>query len=108
MVQKLGSSVTLRCEARPHNVSLSWRLNGRELAEADLQLLGAWLRPGGFYIQTLSERALGRYQCVASSSLGAVASVPANVTAASECSAQCTPSHPLTQNALHTLCIIVP
>ncbi|XP_072567473.1 brother of CDO [Paramormyrops kingsleyae] len=82
VVQKLGSSVTLHCEARPNNVSLSWRLNGRELAEADLQLLGAWLLPGGFYIQTLSELALGRYQCVASTSLGAVASVPANVTAA--------------------------
>uniref|UniRef100_A0A8B9KJY2 BOC cell adhesion associated, onco regulated n=1 Tax=Astyanax mexicanus TaxID=7994 RepID=A0A8B9KJY2_ASTMX len=83
VVQKLGGSVTLRCSARPAQAQISWRLNGRELGgggeEAELGLL---LQPGALIIPSLSNSTVGRYQCIASTSAGARASVPANVTAA--------------------------
>ena len=81
VVQKLGGSVTLRCSASPAAANISWRLNGQELADGDL---GTRLGPGVLDIPALSNLTLGRYQCVASTGLGALASVPANVTAASE------------------------
>ncbi|XP_061614366.1 brother of CDO isoform X2 [Phyllopteryx taeniolatus] len=79
VVQKLGGSVSLRCAARPASASISWRLNGRQLVDGDL---GVALGPGGLFIATLSNVTLGRYQCVASNRVGALASVPADVTAA--------------------------
>lgn len=81
MVQKLGGSVSLRCSARPALVNISWRLNGQELLDGDF---GAVLGPNSLYIPSLSNLTLGRYQCVASTGVGALASVLANVTAASE------------------------
>ncbi|CAN9506305.1 unnamed protein product [Ophioblennius macclurei] len=78
-VQKLGGSVNLRCSARPASTNISWRLNGQELADGDL---GVVLRPNSLFISNLSNLTVGRYQCVASTSAGALASVPANVTAA--------------------------
>lgn len=78
-VQKLGGSVTLRCRARPASTNISWRLNGQALADGDL---GVVLRPNSLFISTLSNMTVGRYQCVASTAAGALASVPANVTAA--------------------------
>lgn len=81
VVQKLGGSVNLRCSARPASANISWRLNGRELLDGDL---GAVLGPTSLFIPALSNLTLGRYQCVASTGAGALASVPANVTAASE------------------------
>ncbi|XP_028972156.2 brother of CDO [Esox lucius] len=78
VVQKLGGSVTLRCSARPAATNISWRLNGREL-DGDL---GVVVGPGTLVIPALTNRTLGRYQCVASTNAGALASVPANVTAA--------------------------
>lgn len=86
MVQKLGGSVSLRCSARPALANISWRLNGQELLDGDF---GAVLGPNSLYIASLSNLTLGRYQCVASTGVGALASVLANVTAASE--------YPLTQ-----------
>ncbi|XP_076851868.1 brother of CDO [Brachyhypopomus gauderio] len=83
VVQKLGGAVTLRCSARPAHARISWRLNGRELvageqgAEPEVKV-----QPGGLFIAALSNGTLGRYQCVASTGIGARASVPANVTAA--------------------------
>ncbi|XP_072545024.1 brother of CDO isoform X1 [Salminus brasiliensis] len=83
VVQKLGGSVTLRCSARPAQARISWRLNGRELGgggkEVELDVL---LQPGALIIPSLSNSTVGRYQCVASTSAGARASVLANVTAA--------------------------
>ncbi|KAG7259719.1 hypothetical protein CRUP_028203, partial [Coryphaenoides rupestris] len=82
VVQKLGGSVTLRCVARPASANISWRLDGREvseLADAGLELV---LGPGTLLIPALSNRTVGRYQCVAATAAGALASVPANVTAA--------------------------
>lgn len=81
MVQKLGGSVTLPCSARPASVKVSWRLNGEPLANGDL---GVVVGPSSLFIPALSNLTLGRYQCVASTGAGALASVPANVTAASE------------------------
>lgn len=81
VVQKLGGSVNLRCSAQPASANISWRLNGQELLDGDL---GAVLGPNSLFIPSLSNLTLGRYQCVASTSAGALASVPANVTAASE------------------------
>ncbi|XP_016886605.2 brother of CDO-like, partial [Cynoglossus semilaevis] len=81
VVQKLGGSVNLRCSARPSSANISWRHNGQELLDGDL---GVVLGPSGLFIPSLSNLTLGRYQCVASTSAGALASVPANVTAASE------------------------
>lgn len=81
VVQKLGGSVSLRCSARPALANISWRLNGQELLDGDF---GAVLGPNSLYIPALSNLTLGRYQCVASTGVGALASVLANVTAASE------------------------
>ncbi|XP_069369001.1 brother of CDO isoform X2 [Paralichthys olivaceus] len=79
VVQKLGGSVNLRCAARPATANISWRLNGQELVDGDV---GVVLGPVGLFIPALSNLTLGRYQCVASTGAGALASVPANVTAA--------------------------
>ncbi|GLD75205.1 brother of CDO isoform X1 [Lates japonicus] len=79
VVQKLGGSVNLRCSARPASANISWRLNGQELEDGDV---GVVLGPRSLLIPTLSNLTLGRYQCVASTGAGALASVPANVTAA--------------------------
>uniref|UniRef100_A0A672ZJE0 Brother of CDO n=1 Tax=Sphaeramia orbicularis TaxID=375764 RepID=A0A672ZJE0_9TELE len=79
VVQKLGGSVNLRCSARPTSANISWRLNGQEVVDGHL---GVVLGPNSLFIPTLSNVTLGRYQCVASTAVGALASVPANVTAA--------------------------
>ncbi|KAM4533580.1 LOW QUALITY PROTEIN: brother of CDO [Odontesthes bonariensis] len=79
VVQKLGGSVTLRCSARPASAKVSWRLNGEQLMNGDV---GVVVGPSSLSITSLSNLTLGRYQCVASTSAGALASVPANVTAA--------------------------
>ncbi|KAK5897876.1 hypothetical protein CgunFtcFv8_015340 [Champsocephalus gunnari] len=79
VVQKLGGSVNLRCSARPTSANISWRLNGMELLDG---YLGVVLGPNSLYIPTLSNLTVGRYQCVASTNAGSLASVSANVTAA--------------------------
>lgn len=81
VVQKLGGSVNLRCSARPASVNITWHLNGQVLVDGHS---GVVLGPGSLFIPALSNLTLGRYQCVASTEFGALASVPANVTAASE------------------------
>ncbi|XP_054478592.1 brother of CDO isoform X5 [Anoplopoma fimbria] len=79
VVQKLGGSVNLHCSAQPSSTNISWRLNGQELVDGHL---GVVLGPNSLLIPTLSNLTVGRYQCVASTGAGALASVPANVTAA--------------------------
>nr|XP_020455728.1 brother of CDO [Monopterus albus] len=79
VVQKLGGSVNLRCSVQPGSANISWHLNGRELVDGDL---GVVLRPSSLFIPSLSNVTVGRYHCVASTRAGALASVPANVTAA--------------------------
>lgn len=91
MVQKLGGSVTLRCSAQPTQARISWRLNGHELfANGDEAELGLVKQSDALFIPSLLNGTLGRYQCVASTSAGARASMPANVTAASEYTASST------------------
>ncbi|KAL1006521.1 hypothetical protein UPYG_G00073380 [Umbra pygmaea] len=82
VVQKIGASVTLRCSAQPSSANISWRLNGRTLAAGADGDLGVVVRPGTLFIPALSNLTLGRYQCVASTNAGALASISANVTAA--------------------------
>ncbi|KAK6299627.1 hypothetical protein J4Q44_G00296600 [Coregonus suidteri] len=82
VVQKLGGRVILRCSAQPHSANISWRLNGRELVAGADGDLGVVLEPGMLLVPALTNLTLGRYQCVASTKAGALASVPANVTAA--------------------------
>lgn len=81
VVQKLGGSVTLGCSARPASVKVGWRLNGEQLVNGDM---GVVVGHSSLFIPALSNLTLGRYQCVASTGAGALASVPADVTAASE------------------------
>ncbi|NXN59121.1 CDON protein, partial [Rynchops niger] len=75
-VQKPGGSVQLRCSAEPSAARLSWLFNGEPLdskgGEVEIQ-------PGSLTIVSLSLPTSGRYQCVANSSVGAVASRPATV-----------------------------
>ncbi|NWU82156.1 CDON protein, partial [Onychorhynchus coronatus] len=75
-VQKPGEPVQLRCSAEPSTAHLSWLFNGepvdRRAGEVEIQ-------PGSLTIVSLSPAACGRYQCMASSSVGAVLSRPATV-----------------------------
>lgn len=83
-VQKLGGTVILGCVVEPPGLSTTWRLNGRELNGSD-DALGVLITRGTLVITALNSRTVGRYQCVARMPAGAVASVPATVTLASEC-----------------------
>nr|KAF6381311.1 BOC cell adhesion associated, oncogene regulated [Pipistrellus kuhlii] len=80
-VQKLGGAVILGCVVEPPGLSTAWRLNGRELNGSD-DALGVLITRGTLVIPALSNRTVGRYQCVARLPAGAVASVPATVTLA--------------------------
>ncbi|XP_014037009.1 brother of CDO isoform X2 [Salmo salar] len=82
VVQKLGGRVILRCSTQPPSANISWWLNGRELVAGAGGDLGVVLEPGTLLIPALTNLTLGRYQCVASTNAGALASVSANVTAA--------------------------
>ena len=93
VVQKPGGIVTLRCSVLPPHANISWHLNGRELLADDCAELGVVLKPGSLDIVSLSNQTIGRYQCVASTAVGACASVPANVTAASEYTHTHTPTY---------------
>ncbi|XP_061094874.1 brother of CDO [Conger conger] len=81
MVQKFGGSVTLRCGARPPTAKISWRLNGRDLGQGEEKQI-VLVQPGILVIPNLTNLTLGRYQCIASTSAGVCASLPATVTAA--------------------------
>ncbi|NXF10979.1 CDON protein, partial [Smithornis capensis] len=79
-VQKSGEPVHLHCSAEPSSAHLSWLFNGEPLdsrvGEVEIQL-------GSLTIVSLSPATCGRYQCVVSSSVGAVLSRPATVSMAS-------------------------
>ncbi|NXC16364.1 BOC protein, partial [Corythaeola cristata] len=83
VVQKLGGPVSLGCVVDPPGVNLTWRLNGKELAGSD-EVLGIHIERGRLLIAALSNRTVGRYQCIARVPEGVIASVPAVVTLASE------------------------
>ncbi|NXG66617.1 CDON protein, partial [Hemiprocne comata] len=75
-VQKPGGPVHLSCSADPPTAHLSWLLNGEPL---DSKVGEVEIQPGSLTIISLSPSTSGRYQCVASSSVGAVVSSPATV-----------------------------
>lgn len=83
-VQKLGGTVILGCIVEPPWMNATWRLNGKELNGSD-DALGILITRGTLVVTALSNHTVGRYQCVARMPAGAVASVPATVTLASEC-----------------------
>lgn len=102
----------LGCVVEPPWMKTTWRLNGKELNGSD-DALGILITRGTLVITALSNHTVGRYQCVARMPAGAVASVPATVTLASECCSfapgpRCTlflpPILSLPQT-LHTLCL---
>ncbi|KAG9332946.1 hypothetical protein JZ751_013975 [Albula glossodonta] len=63
VVQKLGGSVMLRCSAHPPTANISWRLNGQDLG-GSAEGLGVQLQSGVLLIPSLTNRTLGRYQCL--------------------------------------------
>ncbi|MEE6514687.1 hypothetical protein FKM82_023018 [Ascaphus truei] len=79
--QKYGGSVTLSCMAEPAGALISWRLNGIEL-DAEGEVPGVLVSGGALVIAGLNNDTVGRYQCIARTSVGALASVPAIVTLA--------------------------
>uniref|UniRef100_A0A2K5E1M9 BOC cell adhesion associated, onco regulated n=1 Tax=Aotus nancymaae TaxID=37293 RepID=A0A2K5E1M9_AOTNA len=90
-VQKPGGTVILGCVVEPPRMNVTWRLNGKELSGSD-DALGVLITHGTLVITALNNHTVGRYQCVARMPAGAVASVPATVTLASE-SAPLLPCH---------------
>ncbi|XP_003797747.1 brother of CDO isoform X1 [Otolemur garnettii] len=80
-VQKLGGTVILGCVVEPPRMNITWRLNGKELNGSD-DTLGILITHGTLVITALNNHTVGRYQCVARMTAGAVASVPAPVTLA--------------------------
>ncbi|NXG23452.1 CDON protein, partial [Grallaria varia] len=79
-VQKSGEPVQLHCSAEPSTAHLSWLFNGEPL---DSRAGEVEIQAGSLTIVSLSLATCGRYQCVASSSMGAVLSRPASVSMAS-------------------------
>ncbi|KAM4885726.1 cell adhesion molecule-related/down-regulated by oncogenes [Sylvia borin] len=75
-VQKSGEPVQLRCSAEPSTAHISWLFNGEPL---DSRVGEVELQSGSLTIVSLSPVTCGHYQCVASSSVGAVLSRPATV-----------------------------
>ncbi|XP_075053536.1 brother of CDO isoform X2 [Mixophyes fleayi] len=76
--QKYGGSVTLSCVVEPSSAVISWRQNGVELGD----LPGVLVSGGTLVITGLNNDTAGRYQCIAQTPAGAMASVPAIVTLA--------------------------
>ncbi|NWR92340.1 CDON protein, partial [Furnarius figulus] len=75
-VQKSGEPVQLHCSAEPSTTQLSWLFNGEPL---DSRVGEVEIQSGSLTIVSLSLATCGHYQCVASSSVGAVLSRPASV-----------------------------
>lgn len=80
-VRKSGEPVQLRCSAEPSTARLSWLFNGEPL---DSRVGEVEIQSGSLTIVSLSPATCGRYQCVASSSVGAVLSQPATVSMGSK------------------------
>ncbi|XP_071432230.1 cell adhesion molecule-related/down-regulated by oncogenes isoform X2 [Pithys albifrons albifrons] len=75
-VQKSGEPVQLHCSAEPSTARLSWLFNGEPL---DSRAGEVEIQSGSLTIVSLSLATCGQYQCMASSSVGAVLSRPATV-----------------------------
>ncbi|KFQ34295.1 Cell adhesion molecule-related/down-regulated by oncogenes, partial [Merops nubicus] len=75
-VQRPGGPVRLRCSAEPSTARISWLFNGEPL---DSKVGEVEIQAGSLTILSLEVAMAGRYQCVASGSVGAVRSRPATV-----------------------------
>ncbi|XP_041269887.1 cell adhesion molecule-related/down-regulated by oncogenes [Onychostruthus taczanowskii] len=75
-VQKSGEPVQLRCSAEPSTARISWLFNGEPLSS---RVGEVEIQSGSLTVVSLSPATCGRYQCVASSGVGAVLSRPATV-----------------------------
>lgn len=73
--------MVLRCSAEPPTAGISWLLDGEPLGSG---LPGVQIQHGSLSIASLSTATAGRYQCVASSSAGAVLSRAAVVSMGSK------------------------
>ncbi|XP_067827178.1 cell adhesion molecule-related/down-regulated by oncogenes isoform X2 [Heptranchias perlo] len=80
-LQKLGGRVQLRCAAEPAWARITWLFNGQKLTDSGQS--GLEIRSGSLTISNLQMSHVGRYQCVASSSAGAIMSSPSSITIAS-------------------------
>ncbi|XP_043532815.1 cell adhesion molecule-related/down-regulated by oncogenes isoform X1 [Chiloscyllium plagiosum] len=80
-IQKLGGRVQLRCAAEPAWAHITWHFNGKKLTDGEQN--GIAIQFGSLTISHLQRSHVGRYLCVASSSVGAVVSRPSSVTVAS-------------------------
>ncbi|XP_031762024.1 cell adhesion molecule-related/down-regulated by oncogenes isoform X4 [Xenopus tropicalis] len=79
-VQKLGGPVTLLCTAEPPWAHISWLFNGELLERISSQ--GVDIQSGHLTIPSLGTAHIGQYQCIASTSVGAILSRPATVSVA--------------------------
>ncbi|NWR49380.1 CDON protein, partial [Regulus satrapa] len=75
-IQKSGEPVQLRCSAEPSSAHISWLFNGEPLDSREGEVE---IQSGSLTVVSLSPATCGRYQCVASSGVGAVLSRPAAV-----------------------------
>ncbi|XP_041030178.1 cell adhesion molecule-related/down-regulated by oncogenes isoform X2 [Carcharodon carcharias] len=81
MIQKLGGRVQLRCAVEPAWARITWHFNGQKLTDSGQN--GIEIRSGSLTISNLQTSHVGRYLCVASSSVGAIVSRPSSITVAS-------------------------
>ncbi|NXC49718.1 CDON protein, partial [Penelope pileata] len=70
-VQKSGGRIQLHCAAEPPTAHISWLFDGEPVSSSWGEVE---IQPGSLIIISLSPSTSGRYQCVASSSVGAVVS----------------------------------
>ncbi|XP_029428576.1 cell adhesion molecule-related/down-regulated by oncogenes isoform X3 [Rhinatrema bivittatum] len=75
-VQKAGGSVVLHCYTEPPSTHIFWLLDGKKLSSKPEETV---VQPGSLTILSLDPSHTGQYQCVANTSIGAIASRPATV-----------------------------
>ncbi|XP_018079735.1 cell adhesion molecule-related/down-regulated by oncogenes isoform X3 [Xenopus laevis] len=79
-VQKPGGPVTLLCSAEPPWAHISWLFNGEQFERISSQ--GVDIQSGHLVIPSLGPAHVGQYQCIASTSVGAILSKSVSVSVA--------------------------
>ncbi len=77
VVQKQGSTVHLRCTARPATARISWLFQGKPLDPSHQS--GVELSPGSLSLSSLQPALSGSYQCLAQTETGSIISRHARV-----------------------------